>query len=298
MPRKKLPPRTHNKSREIASYDPLEAYLKELSLHKRLTADEEKTLALKYFKTKEVQAAYQLVTANLWLVVKIAREYQAAARNFLDLIQEGNLGLMEAVKNFDPYKDVRLPSYAVWWIKAYIIRFLIANLRLVKVGTTQAQRRLFFNLRKEKEKLEREGIFPAPKLIADRLNVKEHEVVEMEQRLGNEDVSVDAQIGETEDSLLNFIPNNTPNSEQLLDKQKFEQLLKEGLENFAKTLTDKEKIIYEKRLISEEKSTLQEISLQLNVSLERVRQIENIIKTKLKTFLTKNYEGIIDSIEF
>src|SRR5262249_24676063 len=138
---------------------------------------------------QDVDAAYKLVTGNLRLVVMIAREYQRATRNLLDLIQEGNIGLMEAVKKFDPYRGIRFPSYAVWWVRAYIIRYLINNWRLVKLGTTQAQRKLFFNLQREKERLEAEGFSPAPKLIAQNLGVKEEEVVEMEKRMSGRDMS-------------------------------------------------------------------------------------------------------------
>ena len=149
-------------------YNPLDMYLREVQRIPHLSKEEEKSLALQYYENKDVVAARTLIQSNLWLVIKIARDYQNAAKNLLDLIQEGNIGLMEAVKNFDPFREVRFPSYAVWWIKAYIVRYLIANFRMVKLGTTQAQRKLFFNLKKEKEKLEREGLFPAPKLLAEK----------------------------------------------------------------------------------------------------------------------------------
>src|SRR5206468_1620378 len=173
------------------------------------------------------QAAWRLVTANLRLVVMIAREYQRAFHNLLDLVQEGNVGLLEAVKNFDPYRGIRFPSYAVWWIRAYIIRYIMNNWRLVKVGTTQAQRKLFFNLAKERERLEREGFTPSPKLIAQRLDVREKEVVEMEQRLAARDVSVDAPVGEDEDAtLLDFLPSREHTAEAVADKE-YHRLIRE-----------------------------------------------------------------------
>src|SRR5262249_38815019 len=138
----------------------------------------------------------------LRLVVMVARDYQRAFKNLLDLVQEGNIGLMEAIKNFDPYRGIRFPSYAVWWIRAYIIRYMMNNWRMVKIGTTQAQRKLFFNLQKEKDRLEAEGIRPGPKLIAQRLDVKESEVVEMEQRLSGRDLSVDAPFQEGEENTM------------------------------------------------------------------------------------------------
>ena len=172
----------------LVAFDPLQRYLAEIRRFALLSREEEHRLAVEYKEYGNVEAAYKLVTANLRLVVMIAREYQKAFKNLLDLIQEGNMGLMEAVKNFDPYRGVRFPSYAVWWIRAYMIRYIMNDWRMVKIGTTQAQRKLFFNLQKEKEKIEAEGLDPGPKLLAQRLNVKEDEVVEMEQRLGSRDL--------------------------------------------------------------------------------------------------------------
>jgi RNA polymerase sigma-32 factor len=231
-------------------------------------------------------------------VVKIARDYEKAARSILDLIQEGNIGLMEAVKNFDPYRGVRLPSYAVWWIKAYIIRYVIANWRLVKIGTTQAQRKLFFNLKKERDRLEREGFFPTPKLIADKLNVKEGEVVEMEQRLGSSDLSVDAPLdAESDSNLLSVLPSEAQSAEDLLAKQEMQSLIKKGLDEFASTLNPKELIIFKERMLAEEKNTLHEVAGRLEVSAERVRQIENRLRTKLKEFFETKYGATVDPAE-
>src|SRR5918992_1518278 len=199
----------------LVPFEPLQRYLAEIRRFALLSREEEHRLAVQYKEYGDVEAAYKLVTANLRLVVMIAREYQKAFKNLLDLIQEGNMGLMEAVKNFDPYRGVRFPSYAVWWIRAYIIRYIMSDWRMVKIGTTQAQRKLFFNLQKEKEKLEAEGITPGPKLLAQRLNVKENEVIEMEQRLGSRDLSVDVPIGEGDEAtLLNFLPDEKQTPEE------------------------------------------------------------------------------------
>jgi RNA polymerase sigma-32 factor len=160
----------------VVPYDPLSRYLSEIRRFPLLSREEEHAIALRYLKFHEPAEAYRLVTANLRLVVKIAYEFARASRNLLDLIQEGNVGLMEAVRNFDPYRGIRFPSYEVWWVRAYIYRYLINNWRLVKIGTTQAQRKLFFNLRKETERLEAEGFAPQPKLLAQRMGVKESEV--------------------------------------------------------------------------------------------------------------------------
>jgi len=144
-------------STALVPYDSLQRYLAEIRLYPLLTPAEEHELAVRYKEYGDIEAAYQLVTGNLRLVVMIARQYQRAFRNLLDLVQEGNIGLMEAVRNFDPYRGVRFPSYAVWWVRAYIIRYIMNNWRMVKIGTTQAQRKLFFNLQKERERLEAEG---------------------------------------------------------------------------------------------------------------------------------------------
>ena len=165
-----------------------------------MTREEETEIAKRYHQFQDREDAYKLVTGNLRLVVKIAKEFARASKNLLDLIQEGNVGLMEAVKNFDPYRGIRFPSYAVWWVRAYIYRYLINNWRLVKIGTTQAQRKLFFNLRKETERLEAEGFAPQPKLLAQRMGVKESEVREMQERMAQSEVSLDQPAGPDDDT--------------------------------------------------------------------------------------------------
>lgn len=282
----------------VARYDPLGAYLREIKRYPHLTPEEEKSIAIKYYNSKDVEAAYRLVSSNLWLVVKLARDYERAARSLLDLIQEGNIGLMEAVKNFDPYRGVRFPSYAVWWIKAYIIRFVMANWRMVKIGTTQAQRKLFFNLKKEKDRLEKEGFFPSPKLLAERLHVKESEVLEMEQRLGGGDVSVDAPLQQdAEGNLLSVLPVSGASAEEILADKESKDLIARGFKEFSSTLNPKELAIFESRLLAEEKATLQELSDKLSLSRERVRQIESRLKEKLKNFLLDRYGSAIKDLE-
>lgn len=274
------------KNKALVPYNPLDAYLADIRKFKPLSREDELESALDYYKTQNPEAAYKLVSSNLWLVVKIARDYERVARNLLDLIQEGNIGLMEAVKNFDPYRGVRFPSYAVWWVKAYIIRFIIANWRLVKIGTTQAQRKLFFNLKKESEKLEREGIFPTPKLLAEKLDVKESDVIEMSQRLGSTDMSVDAPLAsDNENTLLSILPNSDVSMEENLASKEMSAILKSAVDEFESKLTAKELSIFDGRIIAEDKLTLQELSDKLSISKERVRQIENKLRDKLKLFV-------------
>jgi RNA polymerase sigma-32 factor len=231
----------------------------------------------------------------------VARDYQRAVHNLLDLVQEGNVGLLEAVKQFDPYRGVRFPSYAVWWVRAYIIRYIMNNWRMVKVGTTQAQRKLFFNLQKERERLEREGFAPDPKLIADRLGVKESEVVEMEQRLSSRDLSVDAPVNEGEDgTFLDFLSGPDRHADDVAD-QEYHRLVRNKADEFKKTLTGKDLVIYERRLealmLDQEPATLQEIGDDYGITRERVRQIESRLKKKLGAYLRDQIPDIKD-IEF
>jgi RNA polymerase sigma-32 factor len=283
-------------AKALVPFEPLQRYLAEIRRFPLLSREEEHRLAVEYKEYGNIEAAYKLVTANLRLVVMIAREYQKAFKNLLDLIQEGNMGLMEAVKNFDPYRGVRFPSYAVWWIRAYMIRYIMNDWRMVKIGTTQAQRKLFFNLQKEKEKLEAEGLTPGPKLLAERLNVKEDEVIEMEQRLAHRDLSVDVPIGEGEEAtMLNFLPDEKQSPEEQFAEAQYRQVLREKMEFFAKTLKDKELVIYRERLLNEEPLTLREIGEKYGISRERVRQIEERLKKKLKVYLSKELKDFKDT---
>ncbi|MGH7771639.1 MAG: RNA polymerase factor sigma-32 [Candidatus Binatia bacterium] len=284
-------------AKALVPFDPLQRYLVEIRRYPLLSREEEHRLAVEYKEFGNIEAAYKLVTSNLRLVVMIAREYQKAFRNLLDLIQEGNIGLMEAVKNFDPYRGIRFPSYAVWWIRAYILRYIMNDWRMVKIGTTQAQRKLFFNLQKEKERLEAEGFTPETKLLAERLNVKEDEVVEMEQRLSNRDLSTDVPIGDGEGvTLLHFLADNKLGPEERLAETEYRQLLSEKMEQFASSLKDKELVIFRERLLNEEPLTLREIGERYSISRERVRQIEERLKKKLKDYLSKEFKDIKDTV--
>ncbi len=272
----------------LVPFDPLSRYLAEVRRFPLLTREEEAVIAKRYLESHDREDAYRLVTANLRLVVKIAMEFARASKNLLDLIQEGNVGLMEAVKNFDPYRGIRFPSYAVWWIRAYIYRYLINNWRLVKIGTTQAQRKLFFNLKKETDRLEAEGFTPQPKLIAQRMGVKESEVREMQERMSQSEVSLDQPVPNTEDTrLLDVLPDNDPSSnpEEAAAGEEFRAFAKEKVEEFQNTLEGKELEIFHARLLSEEPVTLQEIGEKFGISRERVRQIENRLKKRFKDFL-------------
>lgn len=279
----------------LVPFDPLQRYLAEIRRYPLLSREEEHQLAVQYKEFGNIEAAYKLVTSNLRLVVMIAREYEKAMRNLLDLIQEGNVGLMESLKNFDPYRGIRFPSYAVWWIRAYIIRYLMNNWRMVKIGTTQAQRRLFFNLQKEKEKLEAEGFVAGPKLIAQRLDVKESEVVEMEQRLSGRDLSTDSPIADGEETtLLHMLSDQSLTPEERLAEAEYRRLVKEKMLQFSRGLKDKELMVFRERLVAEQPLTLREIGEQYGISRERVRQIEERVKKKLKDYLSKELNDAND----
>ncbi|MDB5107718.1 MAG: sigma-70 region 2 domain protein [Candidatus Binatus sp.] len=281
----------------LVAVDPLSRYLTEIRRFPLLTREEEAVIARRYVKEHNPEDAYRLVTANLRLVVKIAYEFARATRNVLDLIQEGNVGLMEAIKNFDPEHGIRFPSYAVWWVRAYIYRYLINNWRLVKIGTTQAQRKLFFNLRKETERLEAQGFKPQPLLIAHRMGVKESEVREMQERMGQSEVSLDQPTGSANDDtrLIDVIPDTDNNPETETAAREWRNFAREKVEQFAVKLDGKELEIFNARLLSEDPETLQEIGARFGISRERVRQIETRLKRRLKEFIESETPDIEDA---
>jgi RNA polymerase sigma-32 factor len=241
-------------------------------------------------ETGDVQAAYKLAASNLRLVVKIAHEYRRTAFQLLDLVQEGNLGLLQAVKKYDPWKGVKLSSYAAWWIRAYIIRFIMENWRMVKLGTTQAQRKLFFNLSKERDKLLARGIEPTPRLLAKNLQVDESEVEEMAARMAADDLSLDAPVSpdgaDSRQSRLDRLADPGGGADQAIGDEELRRLFRSKLLAFADTLTDeKERYIFEHRLLPPEGETpltLQEIGDRFKLTRERARQIEAKLTARLR----------------
>lgn len=277
----------------LAPYDPLGAYLREIHRYALLDPEEEKELARRYFEQQDVDAAARLVTANLRLVVKIAFEYRRAYRNVMDLIQEGNIGLMQAVKKFDPYRGVKLSTYASWWIRAYILRYLLNNWRLVKIGTTQAQRRLFFNLSKEKRRLEALGIDATPEKIAEGLQVTPDEVVEMDRRLAAPEASLDAPArsagsasdGDRGASRLDLLSDEEVPADEALALAQFNDELQAKVAAFAETLSGREADVFRNRLWADTPETLQEIGDRYGLTREGVRQIEKRILARLRKYL-------------
>jgi RNA polymerase sigma-32 factor len=259
----------------------------EVTRHALLTREEEHALAVSYRETGDVKAAYRLVASNLRLVVKLAHEYHRNPLSLLDLVQEGNIGLMQAVKKYDPYRGVKLSSYAAWWIRAYILRYIMDNWKIVKLGTTEAQRKLFFKLRQEQEKLLQQGLDASPKLLAERLNVTEQDVVEMDQRLGHDEMSLDAPVAEDSKAtrLDRMLPSQSVPAVERLANEQLKSVFREKLAEYAKRLKDKERYIFEKRLTAEEPLTLQDIGTHFGVSRERARQLEAALIVKMREYM-------------
>jgi len=285
----------------LVKFDPLQRYLAEISKYKLLTREQEIELGKRVMEEGDTEAAYVLVTANLRLVVKIALEFQRIwMQNLLDLIQEGNIGLMQAVKKFDPYKNVKFSYYASFWIKAYILKFIMDNWRLVKIGTTQGQRKLFFKLKKEKQKLIDQGFDPKPKLLSERLGVSEREIVDMDQRLDGWDVSLDAPLKDDSDAgRIEFLSSEVESTEDQVAKKEIETLLHNKIDEFKKTMTERELEIFEQRIFADNPATLQDIGDRYGISRERVRQVEKNIIKKLRTFFKQDMPDFdsYDSVE-
>jgi RNA polymerase sigma-32 factor len=290
---------TSDERHRLVKHDPLTAYIQETRRYALLDRDQEHDLAVRLVEEGDTDAARRLIESNLRLVVKIAYEYRRAHRNLLDLIQEGNIGLMQAVRKYDPYRGVKLSSYAAWWIRAYILKFILNNWRLVKIGTTQAQRKLFFNLRKEKERLEQLGFQPEPALLADRLDVRERDVIEMETRMGSPEASLDAPMtgvdGEgarTRHDLVADADQGRPDVR--VEESEFTVLLRQKLEAFARTLKGREETIFRERWLTDSPLTLQQIGDRYGVSRERARQLEKRMLTRLRKYLEQELGTAVD----
>ncbi|RJX33923.1 MAG: sigma-70 family RNA polymerase sigma factor [Desulfarculus sp.] len=270
-----------------APSNPLQRYLWEARRYPLLTREQEQELTRRYYEHGDRDAAAKLVTSNLRLVVKIAMDHQRYwMRNLLDLIQEGNIGLLQAVQKFDPFRGIKFSYYASFWIKAYILKFVMDNWRLVRLGTTQAQRKLFYNLRREQEKLRAQGISPGPKLLSTRLGVPEQDVIDMSQRLDSWELSLDAPVrDESEESHQNFLPDETPAVDETLADDELRQLFHQQLMAVRETLDEKERDILDRRLLADNPMTLSELGEEHGVSRERVRQIQARLMDKIRDYL-------------
>jgi RNA polymerase sigma-32 factor len=264
----------------LVPFEPLKKYLSEISKHAVLSREEELEIAERVHRYKDNEASQKLVTANLRLVVKIALEYYNSYLNVLDLIQEGNVGLVHAVKKYNPYKGTRFSTYSSFWIRAYILKYIMDSWSIVKVGTTQSQRRLFYRLKREKKRLEAAGILPSPQAIADSLGVKVSEVEDMEKRLSYTDISLEYPIYEEGEETFMDIIKADDNIEEVVAAKERKEILAQKIMEFKKMLSNKELFIFEHRIMIEEPLTLQGIGEQFRISRERVRQLENRVIRK------------------
>jgi RNA polymerase sigma-32 factor len=270
--------------------DTLSAYMAELAAHAPISREEEYALAVRWAEDGDRDAARQLALANLRLVVKIAMEYRRAWTNVLDLIQSGNVGLLEAVQRFDPYKGVKLTTYAVYWIRAYILKYIMDNYRTVRLGRSRAQRKLFFRLNKEKRQLEREGFEVEPKLLAERLEVSEADVIDMDQRMSQGDLSLNAPARRDEPGAEygDFVPIGGQSAEDSLGESELRHVFLEKVQEFAAELDERDRRIIDERILADDQRTLQELADEFGVSRERVRQLEARLITRMRDYLKEN----------
>jgi RNA polymerase sigma-32 factor len=268
-----------------ASFDPLKQYLTEVSRHPLLTREEEKHLAEKVFRYHDKDAARTLILSNLKLVVKIALGYYNTYMSVRDLIQEGNIGLMQAVKKYNPYKGTKFSTYASFWIRAYMLKYIRNNWSLVKVGTTENQKKLFYGLQKEKRRLEAKGILPVPQLLASNLDVKQEDIEEMEKRLTMTDVSLDQPMfDEGEETMMDMVRTDD-NIEEMVEEREKKKIVARKIAEFRTMLNERELYIFEHRVMNDEPMTLQEIGDHFNISRERARQIEKVLSEKVSKHL-------------
>ncbi len=266
--------------------DTLDIYIKEINSYSVLSADEEFALAVSLKKHNSIEAAEKLVVSNLRFVVKIAHEYRNYNVRLIDLIQEGNIGLIHAVKKFDPYKGYRLISYAVWWIRAYMQNFIIKSWSIVKIGTTQAQRRLFFKLSQTKKQLQSlSEKKPEFKEIAESIGVNEKEAIEMDQRFTNRDYSLDTQASDEDSPLINYLAYEGENQESALIKKEELALVQRHIAGAIDKLSSRESFIIKNRVMADNPMTLQEVGDHFHITRERVRQLEKQALKKLQLAL-------------
>lgn len=282
-------------STQLAPSDPFRRYMAEVRRYPPLTREQEQELARRYRDTGDREALFRLITANLMLVVRIAMSFRRSAHNLLDLVQEGNVGLMQAIDRFDPELDVRLPTYAAWWVRAYMVKFLLDNVRLVRVGTTNARRKLLRNLRKEKARLESMGYEVGPKLLAERFGVSETDVVDVQKALDSRDVSLDAPVGDDgERSHADYLPADSPSIEEDVARRELQSRVEASIERFRQGLTERDGVILDRRILAEDPETLQRIGDRFGVTREAARQAEQRLLKRLQAHLEEDLGDLGD----
>jgi RNA polymerase sigma-32 factor len=274
----------------LVPQDSVGRYLAEIRQYALLSREEEHELAVRVREHGDAEAAEKLVLGNLRLVVKIAMDYRRVWTNLLDLVQEGNVGLVQAVRRYDPYRGVKFSSYAAYWIRAYLLKYLIDNIRTVRVGTSRTERKLFFRLNRAKRELEQAGFRPEPRLLAEHLDVEEADVVDFEARLSHSDLSLDAPISAEPGaaSLGDLLDAGGDSVEGEVSREDLRTTLLEHVEKFAENIDDREQRILRDRILAEEPRTLQEIGDEFGLTRERVRQIEARLVRKLREYLKEN----------
>ncbi|MDZ4676114.1 MAG: RNA polymerase factor sigma-32 [Oligoflexia bacterium] len=274
----------------VPNLDALQKYLSEVRKYPLISAEEEHRLAVIYKETGDRKAAEALVTANLRFVVKVAAEYSKFGARMIDLIQEGNVGLMHAVREFNPYKGIKLITYAVWWIRGYIQEYLMKNYSQVRIGTTQAQKKLFYHLNKEKAKLDALGNAPDVKLLSSRLGVTENDVIEMEKRMSGRDLSLDTPQGD-DDSGSRWIDTqsdqNATSIDDVLALSEEKKIFYREIEKIVLELNEKEKYLLQFRVLGDPPQTLQEVGDHFKITRERARQLEERLIEKIKEHFQK-----------
>jgi len=273
-------------------------YMQDVNSYKLLNAEETEELVLRYQKKGDLQAGNDLITANLRLVVKIAGDFQKYwTNNFLDLVQEGNIGLIKAINKFEPDRGIKFSYYATFWIRAYILKFIMDNWRLVKLGTTQVQRKLFYKLNKEKKLLEIQGIKPESSLLASRLEVREKDIDEMEQRFNGPDISIESPVSpDSTTEQKDLMAQNGPSVEEIASKREIIEKIKNFLDKQKGSLCERERVILEDRLLQDDSRSLKNIAEQFDISRERIRQIEARLLKKIGKNLQQEMPDICISL--
>ncbi len=269
--------------RALAVTDPLRRYIAEIRRYAPLSREDEQRFARLYRETGDRDALFRLVTSNLMLVVRMALSFRRAVRNVLDLVQEGNVGLMQAIERFDPELGIRLPTYAAWWIRAYIVKYLLDNVRQVRVGTTNARRKLLHNLAQEKRRLEDEGFEVGPKLLAERFGVSEEDVRDVEQALSSRDVRLDAPIGaEGDQTHGDVMASEGPSVEEEVARRELHEKVRAAIDRFRENLSERDRVILDQRILSDDPLTLQALGDRFGTTREAVRQAEAKLMSRLK----------------
>jgi RNA polymerase sigma-32 factor len=279
-----------SRGRFPAPFDPFRRYMAEISRYPPLTREEEQDLARQYRETGDESLLFRLIAANLMLVVRIALGYRRAARSLLDLIQEGNVGLLQAIERFDPELGVRLPTYAAYWIRAYMVKFLLDNVRLVRVGTTNARRKLLRNLRREKEKLERSGFEVGPRLLAEHFGVSQADVEDVERALASREISLDAPVSQGDERPAEEViaDPRSPDVEEQVARRELRERFEAVIGPFREGLSERDRALLDDRILSDSPQTLQAIGDRFGTTREAARQAESRLLARLKELVERD----------